>query len=42
MEGNIADSLQKCVRMEILSIHVPHDVGLLVEFDGVHVLNSET
>ena len=42
VEGHIADSLQESVGMEVLSIHVIHDVGLLVEFDGVHVLNSDT
>ena len=39
MEGYVTNSLQEGVWMEVLSIHVPHDVGLLVEFDRVHIFD---
>lgn len=42
VEGNISDSLKKSVRVEVLSIDVVHDIGLLVELVVVNILDTHT
>jgi hypothetical protein len=42
VEGDISNSLEKGIWMEILSEHMVHDVWLLVEFIAIEVLDSNS
>lgn len=42
VETDVTDSLKEGVRVEVLSINVMLNVGLLVEFIAIEVLNSNT
>ena len=42
VEGNISDTLEKSLWVEILSVDVMHDIGLLVELVMVDVLDTQT
>ena len=42
IEGNISNSLEEGVGMEILSVNVMLNVWLLMEFIAIEVLNSNT
>ena len=42
IELDLTNTLKHCRWMEVLSIDVMHDVGLLVEFIAIEVLNSNT
>lgn len=42
VECNISDTLKKGFRVEILSVDVMHDIGLLMELVMVNVLNTQT
>ncbi len=42
VEGHIADTLEEGLGVEVLSVDVVLDVGLLVEFIAIEVLNSNT
>ena len=42
VEGNVSNTLQKSLRVEVLSVNVMHEVGLLMELVHVEVLDSDT
>lgn len=42
VEGNISHSLEEGLRVEVLSIDVELNVGLLVELIAIEVFNSNT
>jgi hypothetical protein len=42
VEVNFSDTLKEGFRVEVLSVDVVLDVGLLVEFIAIEVLNSNT
>lgn len=41
-ETNVADTLKEGLRVEVLSVDVVLNVGLLVEFIAIEVLDSNT
>lgn len=41
-EVDISDSLEECVGVEVLSVHVELDVGFLVELVHIEVFNSDS
>jgi len=42
VETDVTDTLEEGLGMEVLSVDVMHDVGLLVEFIAINVLNAHT
>lgn len=42
VEVYISNSLEECLRMEILSINVELNIGLLMELIAIEVFNSNT
>lgn len=42
VETDITDSFEDGGGVEVLGVHVEHDVGLFVEFVAVNVLNSQS
>lgn len=42
VEVHISNSLEECLRMEILSINVELNIGLLMELIAIEVFNSNT
>ena len=42
VEGNIANTFKQSLRVEVLSVHVMHDVRFLMEFLVVHIFNSQS
>ena len=42
VEGNVSDALKKGVWVEVLGVHVMHDIGLLVELVAVYILDAKS
>lgn len=42
VEADLSDSLEEVVRVEVLSVNVMLNVGLLEEFIAIEILNSNT
>lgn len=42
IELDFSHSLEEGLRVEVLSINVIHDIGLLVEFIAIEILDSNT